>query len=109
MPYNYPSGMIAPFESSCPEGWTRVIEWDNKFIMGSANPGNTGGSQTHSHNCSPTTFYTRSETAGLKSVGGFQDRCTTYSHAHAINLSATESSSIQNKPPYISVIFCKKE
>jgi len=37
-------------EGSCPSGWTRASEMDNKFLYGSSTFGQTGGSDTHGHN-----------------------------------------------------------
>lgn len=41
-----PSGAVAFFQSTCPEGWTRASEYDGVFPRGAAVPGTTGGSLT---------------------------------------------------------------
>src|SRR5258708_5364898 len=44
-----PAGMIAMFSGSCPAGWARFSVLDNRFPMGGAVYGSTGGSATHTH------------------------------------------------------------
>lgn len=109
MPYNYPSGMIAPFDAACPSGWTRVSTWDNKFLMGGATYGTIGGYANHVHSCNPGIYYSQSTSAGDQSVGGLDDACSTASHFHSVVLAATDTSSANNEPPYINVVFCKKD
>ena len=44
---------ILMFDVNCPSGWTRYASLDNKFPMGSAVAGASGGNATHSHNINP--------------------------------------------------------
>ncbi len=44
-----PSGMIAMFEDTCPDGWSRYAPLDGRFARGSETPGATGGEQEHTH------------------------------------------------------------
>lgn len=43
-----PSGLIVLSLSPCPPGFSRVSAWDGRFLR-SGPPGNTGGSETHTH------------------------------------------------------------
>jgi len=84
-----PSGMIAMFDTSCPSGWTRFAELDNRVPRGSATYGGTGGSDTHAH--------------GLTRVAQLGVSGLAYTKNDQ-NSTAVESS----WPPYLNVIWCKK-
>ncbi|MFH1423455.1 MAG: hypothetical protein ABIG29_00675 [Candidatus Nealsonbacteria bacterium] len=106
-----PSGMIAMFDTSCPDGWTRFAALDNKFPYGGASYGATGGVSTHAHTYevpagfgsfmygpASVTFmagssYKNTDPATI--VGGwyYQQRTT---------------GSGTNLPPYVTVVWCKK-
>ena len=64
-----PSGMIAAFDVACPAGWTRYAQLDNRFPLGSASAGATGGSSTHSHGTSGSAAGAGSHSHGLNASG----------------------------------------
>lgn len=109
MAYYYPSGMILAFDTACPSGWTRVSAWDSKFIMGNATYGTTGGTQSHIHDCTPGAKVSWTASAGDSTVGGTDGSCSTIQHSHSVTYSTTATSNVTNNPPYINVIFCKKD
>lgn len=94
-----PPGAICMFQSSCPEGWTRVTELDGKFPMGAESYGQTGGSETHQHRVGPQ---------------GAQNRIlhtkphTSYSieYRHYCDYKTSAGSHI---PPYYEIVFCEKQ
>ncbi len=118
-----PSGMIAMFDSACPSGWTRVSALDNRFPMGATTYGTTGGAATHSHTVNPAATSTTTngdhyhlQTGGSLLSGpgphypaeqGFRTS-TEGAHAHTVDIASTTSSSDSNLPPYVTVIFCRK-
>lgn len=74
-----PTGMLAFFEGSCPEGWTRRDIYDDKFMRGGATfTGSGGGSDAaHTHSIDPP--------ATLAASGG--------SHAHTVDFASATSTS----------------
>lgn len=109
MAYYYPSGMIAPFDTACPSGWTRVTAWDNKFVMGGAAYGTTGGNTTHLHDCTPGSKASRTANSGAITTGGTDGSCSKQTHTHTLTFPTTSTSGVTNEPPYINVVFCKKD
>lgn len=45
-----PSGAIAMFNTTCPAGWTRYTNLDDRFPMSASIHGQVGGNSVHSHN-----------------------------------------------------------
>ncbi|MFH1401553.1 MAG: hypothetical protein ABIG40_01150 [Parcubacteria group bacterium] len=86
-----PSGMIAMFDASCPFGWSRFAALDNRVPRGSSVYGTIGGSETHYHDLDPT-VYNRPAPGGLYVP-------------HQLGRTLTSSS----WPPYLTVIWCKKD
>jgi len=43
MIFKYPTGMIMPFDVDCPTGWTRVSDFDNRFLRGALQYGTMSG------------------------------------------------------------------
>jgi len=131
-----PSGMIAMFDQSCPNGWTRFAALDGKFPQGAAAYGGAGGSATHSHTVNSHTHSITGTTSNASLTGSI----TTYNanfqvtdgqceiglgtdtsifsptsssqHNHNVNLTSGSASpgtdSQSNVPPYLSVVWCKK-
>ncbi len=107
-----PSGMIAMFDTSCPTGWTRFSALDSKVPFGGAAYGATGGSATHTH---------------TMSVGGppfgplavFSSYCGGPPCDSGTGLAEFNpgklyvlppiASTVSNLPPYLTVIWCKKD
>ena len=129
-----PSGMIAIFDTSCPSGWTRVSAFDNRTLVGAVSYGTTGGAATHdhavdlvtdsngAHTHTGTTNTTElllntdfAQSGGLEFVTGISNAVhdhafTTGSdgaHTHTITTGSVDAAS--SWPPYITVVFCKKD
>lgn len=106
-----PSGMIAIFQGSCPSGWTRVSDFDGKFLRGASTYGGTGGSSSHSHTVDPPS----TNTSGILSDDWFYQNATSGSydiswrHHHSVDIGSFSSGSASHLPPYIDVVFCKKD
>lgn len=97
-----PSGMIAMFNTTCPSGWTIFAALDGRFPRGSTTYGGTGGGSSHSHNYSGVT---NSPSQDSWYDGSNNRYATVYNHTHAYS-GITDSAS--NLPPYLDVIWCKK-
>jgi len=100
-----PSGMIAMFDTSCPGGWTRFTALDNRFPMGGGY-GATGGSSSHTHtarvssgDCYVGTVGCSGYNTGIKSLPG--------TGAHYVVPQSISTS--DHLPPYLTVIWCKKD
>ncbi len=118
------SGMIAMFDATCPIGWTRFSALDNIFPVGSSAYGTTGGSSSHTHSVNPpeTTTSTvadhrHSQTGGSGIRGGSgsaypaeQGFSTSYAggHSHTVDVSSFDSGSVSSLPPYMTMVYCKK-
>jgi hypothetical protein len=111
--YDYPKDMIVPFDTACPSGWTRYTALDSKFPRAAATSGTTGGSDaSHRHLVNPslvnTTMFEISTT--ILATASLQRRYSSQTnHTHSINLPSTNTSYTQSLPPYINVVFCKKD
>ena len=81
-----PVGAIMMFDTACPSGWTRFAELDGRVPRGSDTPGGIGGAETHVHSGS-----------GIE----IEDQDLYYS----VVLSGATAN---NWPPYLNVIWCKK-
>ena len=103
-----PSGMIAMFDTSCPAGWTRFAALDNKFPQGAAIYGGTGGAVSHTHSVDPPSTASGGSSGGL---GACNASCSgiAVGHTHPLDISAFQSGSESNLPPYLNVIWCKKD
>ena len=105
-----PSGMIAMFDTSCPTGWTRFAALDGKFAMGASSYGATGGTSTHIHSVNPPA--TDTATPGCDWHGADDPNPNQFCgniHTHSVDISAFDSGSGSSLPPYVSVVFCKKD
>lgn len=96
-----PSGMIAIFDTSCPAGWTRFTALDNRFPRGAATYGGTGGSVSHAHSYSGTT-----EPPSNTTRRGDHMTCASSYHRHKYS-GVTDPAS--HLPPYLNVVWCKKD
>ena len=94
-----PSGAICMFQSSCPEGWTRVTELDGKFPRGGETYGDTGGSTTHHHVVGNVDrsdrVIQRQDHAGTWVTYNFRPGLV--------------SSDADHTPPYYEIVFCEKQ
>ena len=111
-----PQGAIMMFDTDCPAGWTRDIALDSRFPLGSASYGTLGGVDTHS--ASISTAVSEGGPIGVGTPTGatngeyLEDIANQYferasKHTHTISFDGAGSSFTQ-LPPYISVIYCKK-
>ena len=108
--FGIPSGLIAIFDANCPSGWTRVSAFDEKFLRGSASYGGTGGAVSHYHsvNPPPTTSGTGAgDSVDEGTLAGYPVSPPT--HTHSVDIAPFNSDSEDNLPPYINVVFCKKD
>jgi hypothetical protein len=103
-----PTGFIAMFANSCPTGWVRETDLDEKFIRGAVNYGGTGGNENHTHQYTIPATYTdyADATVQVRSYDGIT--MPAQSHRHRSWLSTEESESGSTLPEYITVVFCKK-
>lgn len=130
-----PSGMIAMFAAACPAGWLRFTALDNAFPYGGSSYGTTGGNnsitlsvaQLPAHNHTITDpGHTHTETAWDGEGGGGPQEWPemqltagqTLSNSQAQTASATtgitqtnntgSGNSIDIRPSYVTVVWCKK-
>jgi len=118
-----PSGLIALFDTACPSGWTRFTAIDGRTLRGAANYGGTGGAENHLHGITGDTGPGGDENVDSSSIpttpfpGGFD---VTYQgvdnngdHIHTqpahVHSRAGNSELANSWPPYIDVVFCKKD
>jgi hypothetical protein len=135
--YLVPPGAIMMFAGGCPGGWTRFTALDGRFPQGSDTYGNTGGSPTHSHTVNSHTHSVSGTTSNASLTGSittyngnFQvtdGQCEiglgsqaslfppTSSSQHNHNMSLTSgppsdrgTDSQSNIPPYLNVVWCRK-
>ncbi len=111
MKYTYPSGIIFIFDDSCPTGWTRVSAFDGSFLRGSSVYGGTGGGVGHTHEFNQSGKFTNRATMGSSfwASDSATDMVTVYNHSHPYNRGSSTSDSTFSEPPYIEVVFCKKD
>lgn len=102
-----PSGYIAMFEGSCPSGWTRHSSFDNLFLRGAASGGSTGGTDNHTHSYSTGTVNTSTYIQDNQQIDTqYYPYAQTHYHWKTIN---ADSSSQTMLPPYLTLVFCKKD
>ncbi|MBN2053183.1 hypothetical protein JW756_06795 [Candidatus Woesearchaeota archaeon] len=104
-----PSGMIAMFDTACPTGWTQLsASFNGRFPRVAATYGGTGGSSTHTHTIDPPSTATNAQAGSWNkgSLAGGWD--LTGGHNHSVDIPPFSSESADNIPPYIDVVFCKK-
>jgi hypothetical protein len=111
--YDFPSGMIAPFDAACPSDWTRYTALDSKFPRGATTAGGTGGSDlSHLHSVNPANirihYYNTSVTVQASASSAIK-YSSVINHMHYVNLPSTNTSKTTSLPTYINVIFCKKD
>lgn len=110
MAFYYPTGIILPFDTVCPSGWTTVTGLENTFLKGSSTYGTTGGSTNHRHKIDFGTVYTaRGTETGIEAASGTNlQTCIPPNHKHFFINVIVYSNYIDNSPPYVNVVFCKK-
>lgn len=106
-----PQGMVAMFATTCPVGWTRFSALDNAFPMGGPTYGATGGSATHSHKLAKSRTASGAQGAGsvVASQGDGADLITVTAGGGAnIDIMSNLTTSGNNLPPYLTVVYCQK-
>lgn len=83
-PTGVPSGMIAIFTTACPAGWTRVTQWDGRYLRAAAIYGTLGGAYNHAHGAG-------SLTGGSHSHGPGSYAGPSHNHG-SVNISGNTSS-----------------
>lgn len=111
MAFYYPPGLILPFDTACPSGWTRVTALDDTFLMGASAYGATGGTVQHRHYVNPVSQNTTAASGneGNERTGFVTNTSSTQTHVHAADISTSYSEYRSNYPPYIKVVFCQKD
>ena len=99
-----PTGLISIFDTSQGTGWTRFTGLDNKFAMGNAAYGATGGTDTQTDAFSGSTSGPSGTSVPYKNYSTNTTRSHS-THTHTFS-GTTDASSIL--PPYINVLFYSK-
>lgn len=102
-----PGNMLAMWDDTIPGNWTGVSNasqpFNQKFIVGSASYGTTGGTSTHSH--ADVTGITSSSPIGI-STSRIGSTGSSSSHTHQVDVTGFSTDS--HLPPYIEAIIAKK-
>ncbi len=88
-----------------PLGWTRFVDLDGRYIMGSDTYGTTGGSSTHNHGVA---IYSGgpSGTVEITQRAAYSQYYADSSHAHSCTANTDTHS---NAPPSTSTLFIKRK
>ncbi|MBI2885032.1 MAG: hypothetical protein HYY15_02540 [Candidatus Omnitrophica bacterium] len=110
----FPTGMIAMFNAACPLGWTRLAALDGRFPLGGVTYGTTGGGASHTHNFAAPTPGSNTASAPIGSASYPVAPYTYYSFAGpgAFGNTATTglpTAASSELPPYLTVIWCRKD
>lgn len=98
--------LIGIFNTTVPAGWTRFSDLDNRFPLGSASYGTTGGTSTHSHPIgNSSTASTTPTQTGCYSAGAVDQVRISTVGAHTHSWSGNSTGSTSSLPPYLNVIF----
>jgi len=100
-----PVGQIALFDTACPTGWTRFSALDSYFPMGGATYGTYGGTWTHTHAVTGQSGGVIEPGVKEVPVTGGNGQYWSW-HSHYAGSYATDSA--YNIPPYLTMVFCKK-
>jgi|GEM_PF-3165018 len=92
-------------DTTCPTGWTRAADLDNKFLYGGTTYGTTGGGASHTHSDAICTSSSISTTSIVGTIGGALS-ATTITHTHTNLKAALLSTTVI--PPYTGMIACYK-
>lgn len=109
-----PSGAIMMFTGACPSGWSRFTALDGRFPRGANAYGTTGGTTNHAHiawtgDAQPydRAFYANNCSGNWDGRfmynlcwGAASDK---YRHLHGVGVGVAD-----NLPPYLDIIFCRK-
>lgn len=112
-----PSGLIALFDAACPSGWTRFSALDGIFPRGAAAYGGSGGSGTtsidgaHTHGGATGSTSINPDTSHDADNSGLTFPFPVVSsiddpHNHSIASDGDHSHTFT--PPYLDMVYCKK-
>ena len=105
-PTTIPEGTIAIFDSSSlPTNWTQYSDQDNRYIRGADDIGQTGGSNTHSHEISIDIGSATGADHRARG-GGARVQGASTGHTHT---AAGSSSTVNHEPPYIEAILARAD
>jgi hypothetical protein len=108
-PVSMLKGMIAMFDGDCPAGWTRFSALDGRVPRGGTTYGATGGADTHQHEVNPPATDTGQD-FDLTAGGYFDTTAGTLKyHKHNVDIPAFDSAAASSWPPFLTIIFCKKD
>ena len=98
------SGNVIMFaDATCPTGWTRAADLDNKFLYGGTTYGTTGGGTSHTHSDAICTSSSISTTNIAGTIGGVLSS-TTITHTHTSLRATLLSATVV--PPYTGMVAC---
>ena len=101
-PTTIPGGAIGIFDASLPSGWSAYSAQNGYFVRGGSSAGSTGGSNTHNHALTISIGSATGGTYGTKNPTNTNSANVGHGHTASGN-----SDSVDNQPPYISVILGK--
>lgn len=99
---SWSGNFILMSNASCPAGWTRVTDLDDKFPRGNSVYGGSSTTATHSHTGSGSTG---GPSAAGEGLGGSSSEWGHYLHTHTYSFSTSTGN---HTPPYVETIFCQK-
>ena len=107
-----PSGAIMLFDASCPNGWTRFSDLDGRVPRGASTyGGTTGATETHTHS-GPSHTHSMSHVHHYDCTnchGGLWTKDLGNTDPTTTGAAGTGSTgSASSWPPYLNVIWCKK-
>ena len=97
-PASLPANIIGLFDATVPSGWTRYSALDSNYLRGYSDNA-TGGASTHTHTYGAVT--------SGSSGGSISQNGATGAKSHTHTLASQASTSANNDPPYITMIFGK--
>jgi hypothetical protein len=100
---NWTGNVIMFADATCPTGWTRAEDLDNKFLYGGNTYGTTGGGTSHTHSDAICTSSSINTTSVAGTSGGALGG-TTITHTHTSLRATLLSATVV--PPYEGMIAC---
>ncbi len=100
-----PSETVVMSNTLPPLGWDAYTQLDNYFPYGSSSSGTTGGTATHYHSLPAQTSGAISNSVNCST----STPRTSLPRAHTHTITAMNTDTVSNNPPYISTLFVKKK
>lgn len=104
---------IGIFKNNCPGGWTRMVAWDGKYLMGAnGDVGTSGGTDTHKHSVTFPNQINFSETGSAEHPGNHNygpEYLSHFTHQHYLAPDPANTSEESSLPETMDVVFCYKE